>query len=252
MKLIMRLESINRALGLFLRPLLFRLPRPTKRDVFMPRFKVGYDEEYRKTEDYFGPGATSILRKHYHLIGKDRPVLDIGAGQGRNTLFLARKRFRVDAIDPSQVAIDTIDEIAAKENIPVRTYCCNCEDFVPEADSYSAILIFGLLQILTRESIDLLLEGIGAWTDKGSLVFTTAFTTADPRYPEHCQDCQSIGKNSFLDEDGDIFTYLEPDEIKRLLSGYEVIHHREGMSPKHRHGDGPMEQHGVVEAIFKR
>ena len=218
----------------------------------MSRFKVGYDEAYRKTEDYFGPGATSVLRKHYHLIGKDRPVLDIGAGQGRNTLFLARKRFAVDAIDPSQVAMDTIDEIVAKERIPVRTYCCDCEDFVPEADSYSAILIFGLIQILTRESIDLLLEEVRAWTDKGSLVFVTAFTTADPLYPEHCQNSQSIGKNSFLDEDGNIFTYLEPDEIKKLFGGYEVIHHREGMSPRHRHGDGPTEQHGVVEAIFRR
>jgi tellurite methyltransferase len=216
------------------------------------RLKVGYDEAYRKTEDYFGPGPTSLLKKHYQLISKAKPILDIGAGQGRNTLFLARKGFMVDAIDPSQVAIDTIDEIVAKEKIPVRTYCCDCEDFAPEADSYSAILVFGLIQILTRESIDLLLEGIGAWTDKGSLVFTTAFTTADPLYPEHCQDCQSIGENSFLDENGDIFTYLGPDEIKRLFGDYEVIHHREGLSPKHRHGDGPTEQHGVVEAIFRR
>ena len=108
-KLSMRLESMNRALGLYLCPLLFRLPRPSRWDVFMSRLKVGYDEAYRKTEDYFGPGATSVLRKHYHLIGKDRPVLDIGAGQGRNTLFLARKGFAVDALDPSQVAIDTIE-----------------------------------------------------------------------------------------------------------------------------------------------
>jgi cyclopropane fatty-acyl-phospholipid synthase-like methyltransferase len=213
---------------------------------------MGYDEAYRKTEDYFGPGATSLLMKHHHLISKARPVLDIGAGQGRNTLLLARNRFMVDAIDPSQAAIDTIDEIVAKERIPVRTYCCGHEDFAPEADSYSAILIFGLIQILTRESIDLLLEQVRAWTDKGSLVFTTAFTTADPRYPEHRENCRSIGTNSFLDEDGNIFTYLEPDETKKLFSEYEVIHHWEGMSPRHRHGDGPMEQHGMVEAIFQR
>jgi hypothetical protein len=31
-----------------------------------------------------------------------------------------------------------------------------------------------------------------------------------------------------------------------------LIHHQEGLSPKHRHGDGPVEQHGVVEAILKR
>jgi cyclopropane fatty-acyl-phospholipid synthase-like methyltransferase len=211
-----------------------------------------YDERYKKTEDYFGPGAAPLLRKYHHLISKASPVLDIGAGQGRNTLFLARNRFMVDAIDPSKVAIDTIDEIVAKERIPVRTYCCGWESFVPEADSYSGILIFGLLQILSRESIDLLLQKVKAWTDKRSVVFVTAFTTADSLYPERLQKWKKIGKTSFADKDGTVETYLELDEILNLFSDFKVIHHWEGMSPKHRHGDGPPEQHGMVEAVFQR
>ncbi len=148
---------------------------------------MGYDESYKKTENYFGRSAALLLRKYHHLISKASPVLDIGAGQGRNTLFLARNRYMVDAIDPSKVAIDTIDEIVAKERIPVRTYCCGWENFVPEADSYSGILIFGLLQILSRESIDLLLQKVKAWTDKRSVIFVTTFTTADSLYPERLQ-----------------------------------------------------------------
>jgi tellurite methyltransferase len=180
---------------------------------------MGYDERYKKTEDYFGPGATPLLRKYHLLINKARPVLDIGAGQGRNTLFLARNRYMVDAIDPSEVAIDTVSAIVAKERLPVRTYCCAYESFVPEVDFYSGILIFGLLQILSRESIDLLLQKVRAWTGDRSVIFVTTFTTADPLYPERSQKWKKIGKR---------------------------------MSPRHRHGDGPLEQHGMAEAVFQR
>jgi tellurite methyltransferase len=211
-----------------------------------------YDEAYRKTEHYFGPGATPILRKYYHRITKASPILDIGAGQGRNTLFLARNRYVADAIDPSKVAIDTVSSVVAKERLAVRTFPCGFDDFVPEVDFYSGILIFGIIQILSPESIALLLQKVRAWTGEGSLVFVTTFTTADPSYPERSQKWRSMGGNSFADKNGNIATYLESGEILGLFDDFTVIHHWEGVSPKHSHGDGLLEQHGIVEAVFLR
>ncbi len=192
------------------------------------------------------------MKKYYHLIDKAQPVLDVGAGQGRNALFLARNGLTVDAIDTSKVAIDTISAIAAKEKLPIRTFHCGFGGFIPQVDFYSAILIFGLFQDLSRESVDLLIRKVKVWSREGSLVFLTAFTTQDPSFSVRSRTWQNMGKNSFASKDGHSATYPEPGEILKLFAGYQVIHHWEGLGRRHRHTDGPLERHGSVEAVFQR
>jgi SAM-dependent methyltransferase len=213
-----------------------------------------YDETYSTTENYFGSEPETLLRKHHHLLDNSGRVLDLGAGQGRHALFLARRGFEVDAIDPSKVAIETVSAAAASENLDIHTYQSSFETFEPETDFYSGILIFGLIQILSWESIELLLEKVLSWTRTGSLVFVRAFTTKDPSFSRtrRSREWESSGKNSFADERGHFRTYLEEGEILSLFAKFKVIHHWEGLGPRHRHSDGPFERHAEIEGIFQR
>ena len=192
------------------------------------------------------------MKKYYHLIDKAQPVLDIGVGQGRNALFLARNGLTVDAIDTSKVACDTVSAIAEKEKLSVRAFRCCVAEFTPKVDFYSGILLFGLFQDISRNSMDMLIQKIRSWTRQGSLIFVTAFTTKDPSFPVRLKEWKNIGKNSFADKNGHTATYLEPGEILELFGGYRMIHHWESLGRKHRHGDGPLERHGSVEGVFRR
>jgi cyclopropane fatty-acyl-phospholipid synthase-like methyltransferase len=213
---------------------------------------MSYDETYKNTKDTFGAEPEPVLRNYYRKMNRAGPVLDIGAGQGRNAFFLARQGFSVEAIDPSRVAVETISAIAARENLPVHSTQSGFGEFVSQVDFYAGILVFGVIQILTREEIQLLIEKIGGWTRKGSLVFITGFTVADASFARYSQIWKPIGKNSFADGRGDRRTYLEAGEILDLFKGYEVVYHREGLGPEHRHGDGPLERHAMVEAVLQR
>jgi tellurite methyltransferase len=213
---------------------------------------MSYDEIYQSVKHNFGSEPEPILRNHHHLVNKSKPILDIGAGQGRNCLFLARKGFAVDAIDPSKVASQTIAAIAAQEELSIHSRQCGFDKFAPRVKSYSAILVFGLIQILSWQEIDLLREKIKQWTCQGSLVFITGFMVADASFERYSHSWNTIGKNSFASSQGDLRTYLEPGEMLQLFSGYEVLHHWEGMGPEHRHGDSPMERHAMTEVVFQR
>ena len=173
---------------------------------------MSYDEAYNKVKDFFGNEPNEILKRFHGEIDSSRPVLDIGAGQGRNALYLARKGYTVDAIDPSRVAIETIANIAQVENLPLSVSECGFETFVPQTDFYSGILVFGVMQILKWEEIDLLVKNVETWTSTGSLVFVTAFMTADPSYERTVNNFRKIGKNSFENAEGAVHTYLEENE----------------------------------------
>ena len=211
-----------------------------------------YDDTYRGSENVFGAGPESILIDHYSKMNRGLPVLDVGAGQGRHSFFLAREGYAVDAVDPSAVAIETISTRAEREGWPIRTAQCDFDDLVPSTDGYSGILIFGLIQILSWESIDRLLEKIKHWTREGSLLFVTAFAVKDATFEKHSQSSQLIGKNSFANNRGDIRTYLEAGEILRIFDRYEVVHHWEGTGAEHRHADNPPERHAMIEVVLRR
>jgi tellurite methyltransferase len=213
---------------------------------------VDYNRAYRSSDHFFGIEPEPILKEYYTRLRRDGRVLDIGVGQGRNTLFLARKGFPVDCIDPSTVALETVSAIASGEALPVRTYRCGFETFVPDADSYSGILIFGLIQTLRRESVGLLVDKAEEWTTDGSLVFVTAFTTADPSYEQVSTSWRRAGRNCFTDGAGEFRTYLESGEILTLFHQFQVLYHWEGIGPQHRHGDRPPHRHGSARVVFDR
>jgi 2-polyprenyl-3-methyl-5-hydroxy-6-metoxy-1,4-benzoquinol methylase len=211
-----------------------------------------YNKTYSETKHVFGIEPEKILINFVDEIDKTRPILDIGVGQGRNSIFLAKKEFSIDAIDPSQISIETIINLSEKENYNIRAYQNNFDQFVTKYPSYSAILIFGLIQILDWKSIYSLTNKIDKFVTKGSLVFITAFSIKDASYFKYSKEWNKVGKNSYSDNNGNFRTFLEPNEILDLFKNYSVLYHWEGLGPKHKHGNNPVEQHELIELVIKK
>lgn len=76
---------------------------------------VSYDKYYR-TENLFGEPYPELIEFFAEYPGKGK-VLDLGCGQGRDALALARLGYTVTGIDNSQVGIDQMHEIAQAENL---------------------------------------------------------------------------------------------------------------------------------------
>ncbi|MCF8242295.1 MAG: methyltransferase domain-containing protein [Melioribacteraceae bacterium] len=212
---------------------------------------MGFDEYYKSIENAFGSEPEKILTSFHHLIQKDYPVLDIGAGQGRNSIHLADLGYEVDAIDPSPVSVLTIDETCKKLNLRVNTFHSGFIEFKTDA-KYSAILLFGLMQILTWEQIEILKDRLTGWLLHGGLLFVTSFTTDDNGFKNIKKTSEQIGRNSFRKTNSEIRTHFEPGELQSIFNEYEIIHYCEGLGPEHRHGDNPPERHAMVEAVFRK
>jgi len=211
-----------------------------------------YDKTYKEIKDVFGSEPVEILKRYYEKFDITKPVLDIGAGQGRNSFFLAKAGYTVDAIDPSRISIETINEITKRENYKINTYQKSFDEFTYRNYPYTAILVFGLLQILDLKSISLLRNMIDKYTTNGSLVFITAFSNKDVSFMKYEKEWNKAGRNSFCDNNGNYRTFFEIDEIINLFDSYKIIHQWEGLGRKHRHGNSPIEQHSMIELVMER
>ncbi len=77
--------------------------------------KVEYDKYYQ-TENLFGKPYPELI-DFYAKIKEKGKLLDIGCGQGRDAIPLAKLGFVVTGIDHSKVGIDQLNKIAEKENL---------------------------------------------------------------------------------------------------------------------------------------
>jgi len=68
-------------------------------------FDETFNETYDKNEELFGHPYQE-LQDHFKQMEKRGSILDVGSGQGRDSLFLASIGFNVTAIDISEVGMD--------------------------------------------------------------------------------------------------------------------------------------------------
>ena len=211
-----------------------------------------YDRQYAATPAVFGDASDALLTEHRHRIPPDRPVLDLGCGQGRHVWALARMGFEVVAVDPSAVAVETVARVARDESLPVRTRCCGFTELEVADGELAAVLLFGLVQLLRWDEIQRLVRRTHRWLAPGGLAFVTAFSTDDASCADRRERWRTVGQNSFTDKNGGVSTYLEPGQLPRLFERFETIHHAEFLGTRHRHGHGPAHQHARVEGVFRR
>ncbi len=214
---------------------------------------MNFDSAYATTPALFGVGPDQLLIDHVQLLDPGRPVLDLGAGQGRHALWLGRQGFRVHAVDLSAEAMGQLQQGAIAEGLPLTTEVGGFEAVQRPPNGYGTVLVFGLVPILSRDQIAMLVTALGDLVAPGGVALVTAFTTEDPRFGERSDAWPRVGVRSHRSPSGLTWTWMAPDELVALFSDdFEVLHHREGLGPWHRHGDGEPECHGMAEVVLRR
>lgn len=105
---------------------------------------------------FFGPAPDESLAQWVAegTIGPGR-ALDLGCGNARNAILLARSGFSVEAVDYSQTAIDWATERAAEAGVDVRLRCQSVFDLEPEAGSYDLVYDSGCFHHIPPHRRDL-------------------------------------------------------------------------------------------------
>ena len=108
-----------------------------------------YDALYGATKDALGP-PTDVIVAFFDDYGNERArVLDVGCGQGRDALFIARRGHRVTGVDLSPNGISDLSAVAEKESLPIEAIVADITTFVPSG-AFDIILIDRTLHMLKK------------------------------------------------------------------------------------------------------
>jgi len=211
-----------------------------------------YDSAYGTHHAWFGNEPDPLLTANMdRVLALPGTILDLGAGQGRHCLPLARMGKTVVAVDPSGTSIEQIQQHRREGDLQSGlTLIRGGFQAISRRARFDAVLLFGLIQELPRHLVRDLAGCCRSWCGETGMVLITAFTTDDPAFPVLKGTAEMKEKNSFCTPGGAWKTFLEPGELVELFPGFRSAYCREFMGAPHRHGNGPMERHARIEALL--
>ena len=168
-------------------------------------------------------------------------VLDLGAGDGRNALYLASKGFSVKAIDLSEAGIAKLNRLAKAAGLTVQTQVADASMYTIDSN-YDAFVVVLLFQFLSEQDSLRVMQEMKAHTKLGGANVVHVFTKSGDR------------QRLDVEEDpGSLCFYPEDGRLKEFYRDWEIIEHSFVSGPliNKFHKDGtPMTS--VVERIIAR
>jgi 2-polyprenyl-3-methyl-5-hydroxy-6-metoxy-1,4-benzoquinol methylase len=110
-----------------------------------------YDKLYGETRDALGAPTSIFVDFFDQLEQQDVRVLDVGCGQGRDAIFIARKGHRVVGVDISKNGISDLKDAAARENLSIEGVVADIASYKPDG-IFHVILIDRTLHMLTQQA----------------------------------------------------------------------------------------------------
>jgi SAM-dependent methyltransferase len=187
-------------------------------------------------EDFLGAGPSEVGRaalERFRAAGVD-DLLELGPGQGRDTLLFARAGLRVTAIDYAAPGLEQITQKreAAGIETSIRTLEADVRRPLPVADeSFDACYAHMLLcMALSTAEIERLVAEVRRTLRPGGLFVYTVRHTGDPHYragSAHGDERYEMG--------GFVVHFFDRTLVERLADGWkliEVAEYEEGRLPR--------------------
>lgn len=204
---------------------------------------MNFDEFYSTPRTYFSQnhsGGMEECLKNYKV--QPCTAIDIGAGEGRNSLYLASLGYDVYAIEPSKVGANKIVQRAKDLNVNITVINT---DVISATKNLRDIGFAVALTSLEHMDYDYLLEAvrkIKGVLKPGGYIYAMVFTEEDPGFKKdlpNASECALFIKH-----------YFKKDELKELFSDFDILEYSEYMKIDETHG--PVHYHGKAKLFARK
>ena len=193
-----------------------------------------WGREYVKTPDRFiwGTHESALAREVSQLAGPHARVLDLGCGEGRDSVFLAEQGHEVIGVDVSLEGLRKASRLAEYRGVRVPWVCAAVPD-LPVRGPFDLVYSCGSIHYVAREARAALFARLQRLTRLGGHHAHVVFT-----------------ERRIYREKNEVVHYFTPDELRDAYRGWIILRHEEGLIPCAQ--DGVRHVHSVETLVAQR
>lgn len=175
------------------------------------------EDMFEKDESYAAKIALNTFKKENHT-----RILELGGGQGRDTLYFAKNNISIDTLDYSKTSIETISKKAKKLKLSDKVNGVHHDIRKPlpfEDNTFDACYSHMLYcMALTNKELEFLTSEIKRILKPGGLNIFTVRNIEDKHY----------GMGTHIMEDmyergGFVVHFFSEDKVRRLSEGFQIV-----------------------------
>lgn len=153
---------------------------------------AGWDQRYSTSELIWSGRANQFVEAHLADL-EPGTAIDLGAGEGRNAVWLASRGWTVTAVDFSQVGLDKAQQLATEHGVDVVTVQADATAWHP--DGPVDLVVLSYLQ-LPSDQQRTVLEHAVSWLAPGGTLFVIAHDRSNVEHghggPPSADVCYSV------------------------------------------------------------
>lgn len=196
-----------------------------------------YDMEYDSHPCFWGKNPGKYVTLLTTMLHKGH-VLDLGAGEGKNSIYLAKKGFNVVAVECSDSGLENfrrrLHDVPSGSRKHIKIVKDDVRDFQPNI-TFDAIIAYGLLHCLPNESDAMtVVRRMKAWTKPNGYNVVVTFTPKLP-VPKQQQYLQA--------------TFLPPNELVSWYDDWLVKRLEEEIITEAHPTSGTKHKHAICRLL---
>lgn len=209
-----------------------------------------WDSIYKGYALKWGHKPDHILEQYADLVPKGY-VLDVGAGEGRNAIFFAKKGYKVEAVDISAKALEKCRKLAKRMKLTIKTKVVDLKKIEITPEKYSLVICAWVLNFFKKKEIVELIEKMKKGVKINGILYIVVFSTEDPSFAEQRKKLKMAEKNTFYScRKKSYMHYFTRKELSSSFRDFATIYCIEGMELDIGHGEP--HYHGIVEYVGQK
>jgi len=196
-----------------------------------------YNSRYSNEEFYWGLKPDKLVVKSIPFIKKNSKILDLGSGEGKDSLFLAKKGNNLTAVDISEKGIEKTNKFAKENNLKIKTEISNIKDYLNKSKKFDAIYAINVLQFIPEDKIFEVVKKMQNKTKKNGINVIASFIAENTK------------QKDFILKKGRYF--FNKRELKKLYDTWEIEFYLEKLGDWETHGEKP-HRHFIVNIIARK
>lgn len=115
-----------------------------------------WNEAYQNA-DIASAEPAQILSENAHLLPEKGDALDLACGKAGNAIFLAKRNFKVDAVDISPIVLGALEQFSNQNSLSIS---CQCRDVESEGLSSKKYDVIVVSYFLNRDLFPQIIESL--------------------------------------------------------------------------------------------